>query len=348
MKRFVFLFLSLILTTFPELSRAQQISFSQTLILMGSRFEITAVANADSTAKHSVDIAIAEISRIERLISEWDSASQTSEINRQAGIRPVKVSWELFSLIRRSNKVSALTGGAFDITFASADRIWKFDGSMKNIPTEEEIQRSVARIGYEKIEINPEDTTIFLPERGMKIGFGGIGKGYAANMARTAMQNAGVTGGLVNAGGDLTCWGQSPTPGGWRVGIANPRSRSQLAAWMEINEMAVVTSGNYERFVILDGKRYAHIIHPKTGWPATGLQSVTIICPDAELADALATAVFVMGQSEGMALVNQLKGVECMMINDQDEIIKSDKLNMHFYQNPATSATETPELIIGQ
>ncbi|MEZ4774177.1 MAG: FAD:protein FMN transferase [Bacteroidia bacterium] len=328
-------------------SSGQTATFSRELILMGSRFEITAIANDDSTARESVDLAIEEISRIEDLISEWDSASQTSEINRQAGKQPVKVSQELFTLIRRSNKVSALTGGAFDITFASADRIWKFDGSMKTLPSKEEIARSVAKIDYQKIVVNPSDTSIFLSEAGMKMGFGGIGKGYAANQAKTIMQQRGATGGLVNAGGDLICWGKSPGPNGWRVGIANPKARNQLVAWMEINNMAVVTSGDYERYVILNGKKYAHIINPKTGWPVSGLQSVTIICADAELADALATAVFVMGEKEGMALINQLKGVECMMINDKDEILKSESLKMYFYHEQPQSG-ETPQLIIGQ
>ncbi|MDX2247714.1 MAG: FAD:protein FMN transferase [Bacteroidia bacterium] len=338
----------LILTLLLSLKlTAQPVSFSRELILMGSRFELTAMAPTDLTARKAVENAIREIRRIEALISEWDSLSQVSEINRRAGIHPVKVDYELFSLIRRSNKVSALSGGAFDISFASSDRIWKFDGSMKNLPTEEQIRNSVARIGYQKIILNETDTTVFLPEKGMRIGFGAIGKGYAANRGKAIMRETGATGGLVNAGGDLICWGDSPSPEGWRVGIANPQSRNDLIAWMAINEMAVVTSGDYERFVILEGKRYAHIINPKTGWPVSGLQSVTILCADAELADALATAVFVMGEKEGMALVNQLKGVECMIINDKNEILKSKDLKINFYEEKPV-IEKAPSLIIGQ
>lgn len=347
MKLYCLLFLVFFSFGWNVETQGQASVFSRELLLMGSRFEITAMAQDDPTARECVEAAIAEITRIEDLISEWDSASQTSEVNRQSGKRPVKVDIELLNLIRRSNKVSGLTGGAFDISFASADRIWKFDGSMKTLPSEEEISKSVARIDYRKIIVNPEDTTVYLPETGMKIGFGAIGKGYAANQAKIVMQQHGATGGLVNAGGDLICWGKSPGPNGWRVGIANPKARNQLVAWMEINNMAVVTSGDYERFVILNGKKYAHIINPKTGWPVSGLQSVTIICADAELADALATAVFVMGEKEGLALINQLKGVECMMINEHDEIIKSESLQMYFYQQPPKTG-DTPALIIGQ
>ncbi|MCB0843981.1 MAG: FAD:protein FMN transferase [Bacteroidetes bacterium] len=315
---------------------------------MGSRFEIRAIATDDSVAKTAVIQAIEEIKRIESLISSWDPHSQTSEINRMAGVRPVKVSNELFQLISRSLKVSQLTGGAFDISYASADRIWKFDGSMTALPSEEEVAQSVARIGYQKIILNPADTSVYLKEEGMKIGFGAIGKGYAATRAKEIMNQAGATGGLVNAGGDLTCWGESPHPQGWKIGIANPRNRDQLISWISVNDLAVVTSGDYEKFFFLEGKKYAHIIHPKTGYPVQGLQSVSIFCANAELADALATAVFVMGEKEGLALINQLNGIECLIINDKDEMIHSDNLSLNPYSEKKEGNSSPHQLIIGK
>ena len=152
---------------------------------------------------------------------------------------------------------------------------------------------------------------------------------------------------LVNAGGDLTCWGKSPDPEGWKIGIANPKARETLISWVYVKDQAIITSGDYEKFFMLHGQKYAHIIHPKTGYPAQGLQSVSIFCANTELADALATAVFVMGEEEGLALINQLNGIECLMINDLDEIIHSDNLKMNYYQDQVTK-NENSELIIGK
>jgi thiamine biosynthesis lipoprotein len=347
MYKYLFIIPCFIILTLSSL-QAQTDSYARVLNLMGSRFEVKALAENQAVAQQAVEKAITEITRIEALISSWDSTSQTSLINRNAGIRPVKINLELFELIQRSFKVSQLTGGAFDISYASADRIWKFDGSMTALPSEEAIAQSVARIGYQKIILNQADTTVFLPQKGMKIGFGAIGKGYAANQAQTIMQENGAIGGLVNAGGDLTCWGQSPDPKGWKIGIANPKNRERLRSWIYINEMAVVTSGDYEKFFIVEGQKYAHIIHPGTGYPAQGLQSVSIFCPNAELADALATAVFVMGEKEGMNLINQLNGIECLMINQSDEIIHSKNLSLNHYSNEQTHNQTPHQLIIGK
>lgn len=324
---------------------AQPNSHAEVLKLMGTRFEITAVGANDSIARQAVQSGIAEIKRIESLISSWDSTSETSLINRNAGKGPVRVSYELAYLISRSRKVSALTGGAFDISYGSMDRVWRFDGSMTELPSPEEISASVEKVGFEKVIVDLKDTTVFLRDEGMKIGFGAIGKGYAANRAREIMKAVGATGGLVNAGGDLICWGESPRNRPWRVGIADPRSKQDIIAWVDISEMAVVTSGNYERFIMVNGEKYSHIIHPKTGWPVKGLQSVTVICPDAELADALATAVFVMGKEEGLSLINQLKGVECLLIDDKGEIYTSGDLRLNYL---AENNEEVPELKIGE
>ncbi len=332
---------------FSSAAEAQELRYAKSLGLMGSVFELTAVSPNDSLNRAAVRAGIKEIQRIEALISSWDPRSQTSEINRQAGRQPVKVDRELYELIARCQKVSQLTGGAFDISFASVDRIWKFDGSMQAVPEDSVIAASVRHIDYQRILLSPTDTTVFLPETGMKIGFGGIGKGYAANRARAVMQAMGIASGLVNAGGDLTCWGSPPQKEAWRIGVADPKARNQILAWLSLQDMAVVTSGDYERFAMIEGKRYAHIIDPHTGWPVSGLKSVTIICPDAELADALATSVFVMGQEKGLDLINRLKDIEAVLINDADEILTSDQIALQFVQDSG-NAPSTYELKIGQ
>ena len=301
------------------------------LKLMGVRFELAAIASDSLKARQAVDTAIAEITRIEKLISSWDPQSQTSAINQMAGLQPVKVSEELFALIRRSLKISRLTRGAFDISFASLDKVWRFDGSMTALPSVEEVKASVAKVGYENILLNEQDTTVFLKVEGMKIGFGAIGKGYAANRAKAVMVSMGIENGLVNAGGDLLCWGSQENGEPWQVGIADPSDKTKIFSWLPVHDMAVVTSGNYEKFALIEGQRYAHIIDPRTGYPVQGITSVTIVCPDAELADGLATAVFVLGEKEGLHLINQLKGIECLMVNDQNELIHSENLELNLY-----------------
>ena len=302
------------------------------LKLMGSRFEITAVADNDTIAWQAINAGIAEIQRIEKIISSWDPDSQTSEVNRQSGVQPIVVDQELYDLIYRAKKVSNLTQGAFDISYASMDKIWYFDGSMKKMPQPEKVATARSKINWQNIILDPEQRTVFLKEKGMKIGFGAIGKGYAANQAKAIMEKIeGVHGGVVNASGDLITWGKSHQPEGWTIKIADPKNMDNVLGWLPLKNMAIVTSGDYERFVEFDGKRYAHIIDPRTGYPTSGIKSVTIACPDAELADALATSVFVLGKEKGLELINQLNGVECLIITDEDDLLTSRQLQLNYY-----------------
>ncbi len=296
---------------------------------MGSRFEITVVAEDETQANAYIGMAVAEISRIEKLISSWDPNSQTSEINRNAGVKPIMVSEELFALINRCQGLSKLTDGAFDITFASVDKIWKFDGSMTVMPSEEEITNSVQRIGFEKIVLNEAETSVYLPETGMKIGFGAIGKGYAADKAKALLQERGVKAGIINASGDMNTWGKQPSGDDWKVAITNPMDKNKAFALLPIYDSAVVTSGNYEKYVMIDGERYSHIIDPRTGYPAKGIVSATIFAPKAELADALATATFVMGIEAGIDRINQLPDIECILIDDTGAIHTSRNITLN-------------------
>lgn len=319
--------------------RAEKDAYKQVTKLMGVRFELTAVSDNEELARKSINDAIKEIKRIEALISSWDPNSETSLINRNAGIKPVKVSNELFELIVRSNKVSALTNGVFDISFASVDKIWKFDGSQTTIPSKGSIAESVSKINYQNIILDKEKHTVFLKDKGMKIGFGAIGKGYAANKAKAKMLALGIADGVVNAGGDLITWGKMETGGDWSIGIANPKEKEEVMGWLIINDLSVVTSGNYEKFFIADGKKYSHIINPTTGYPASGTRSVTIICKDAELSDALATSVFILGAKKGIALIDQLKNIECLVVTEQNQLQTSKGLKLNYYKENASSAS---------
>ena len=209
--RIVFFFLFIYNFSFGE----KLTSVSKEVKLMGSSFTFTAVSEDIEQAEKVIELSIDEVTRIEALISSWNDQSETSRINKNAGITAVPVSKELFQLIERSIKISKLTNGYFDISFASIDKVWNMqEYKKKELPSEEEIKNSVAQIDYKKIILNAENQTVFLSEKGMKIGFGAIGKGYAANKAKAIMIELGIESGVVNAGGDLISWGSKP---GWRT-----------------------------------------------------------------------------------------------------------------------------------
>lgn len=309
-------------------SNAQEV-FHKTTKLMGSRFDLTVVAKDSTDGKKYIETAIEEITRIEKLISSWDTNSQTSEINRNAGIKPVNVDKELFDLIERATAISKLTDGAFDISYASMDRIWKFDGSMTKMPSKEEITASVEKVGYQNIVLDKENYTVFLKLKGMKIGFGAIGKGYAADKVKQLLISKGVSSGIINASGDMNTWGKQPNGEDWTVAITNPMNKNKAFALLPLKQGAVVTSGDYEKFVMFDGVRYAHIINPKTGYPSKGIISVTVFAPAAELADALATSIFIMGKDVGLDRINQIPNVECIIIDTEGNIHQSQNIKIN-------------------
>ena len=311
-----------------SLSTFAQENFKRTLILMGSRFDITVVASNEKEGNKYIDSAIFEIARIEKLISSWDVNSETSLINKLSGIKPIKVDKELFDLIERSIAISTLTNGAFDISYASMDRIWKYDGTMREMPSEEKISSSIKKVGYQNIIIDKEAQTVFLKLKGMKIGFGAIGKGYAADKAKALLIEKGVKAGIINASGDLNAWGKQANGRDWMVAITNPLNKNKVFSWLPINDSAIVTSGNYEKFISFNGIRYSHIIDPRTGYPSTGIISTSIMTSNAELADAISTSVFVMGVETGLDFINQLKGVDCIIIDEQNKIHTSNNIKL--------------------
>lgn len=318
------------LLIFSCLAKGQQDQKHQkTLLLMGSRFEISAIHQDAQLAWDGINAAIAEITRIEKLISSWDPNSQTSLINKNAGVKPVKVDAELFLLIQRAVQISNITDGAFDISYASMDRIWKFDGSMKSMPASDLIRDASSKIGYQNIQLDPGRREVLLKKKGMKIGFGAIGKGYAAQKAKEKMVAIGIKNGVVNASGDLVAWGKESTGESFKVGIADPANKNKVLMRLNVDNASVVTSGDYEKFVMFDDVRYAHIIDPRTGYPTTGVKSVSVICANPELADALSTSVFVLGVKQGLSLINQLEGVECLIITDKDEVKVSNRLEFN-------------------
>lgn len=310
-------------TLILSISGHSQILRKRTTLLMGGRFDISIIANDSLAAEQNINEVIAEISRIENLISDWKPDSQVSEVNQNAGVKPVKVDREVFELTQRAIKLSQLTKGAFDISFAAMDRIWKFDGSMTEMPSAEAIKKSVEKVGYKNIILDSVQSTIFLKVKGMKIGFGALGEGYATDRCRDIMLAKGIKSGIVNASGDMTTWGKQISGKDWNIGITNPFHPDDVFAVVPLNGGAVTTSGNYEKFVEFNGKRYSHIINPATGYPATGLCSVTVFGPKAEVANGFSTSLMVMGKKAGMDFINKYADYSCIMITDDGKIIKS-------------------------
>jgi len=302
------------------------------LSMLGSPLEITVVAKDTIQGNQYIDLAITEVKRIEYLISDWIPSTQISQVNKNAGSKPVKVDKEVFDLVGRAIKVSQITSGAFDISYASMDKIWKFDGSMKAMPTEEAIKKSVSKIGYKNIILDSKEQTIFLKNEGMKLGLGGIGQGYIADKVKELLLSKGCTSGIVNVSGDINAWGRQQDGNPWTVGIVNPLNKNKVFATFPLEDSAVETSGNYEKYVIFNGIRYSHIIDPRTGYPAQGVVSVSVFAKQTEIADALATGIFVMGVEVGIDLVNQLKGIECIMVDDKGKIHSSKGIDIKKFQ----------------
>lgn len=316
---------------FLAFSSFAQIIHKRKLSMLGSPFEMTVVAKDTTEANVYIDLAVQEVKRIENEISDWIPTTPISEVSRNAGIKPVKVPVEVFELVERAIKVSEITSGAFDISYASMDKIWKFDGSMKEMPTPEAIKKSVEKIGYKNIILDKNEHTIFLKKEGMKLGLGGIGQGYIADKINILLLSKGCNSGLVNISGDIFAWGTQPNGKPWTVGIVNPMNKNKVFATFPLENSAVETSGSYEKYVVFDGKRYSHIIDPRTGYPAMGVVSVSVFAKKTEIADALATGIFVLGVDVGLDLVNQLKGIECIIVDDKGKIFASKGIDIKKY-----------------
>lgn len=298
-------------------------TLKQARFLMGTRVEITAQGADAKRLNRAVNKAFAEIKRIEEMMSEWEKGSELSRINRNAGKKAIKVSPEMLEIITQSIKFSQISRGAFDISWAALDKLWDFDREEPVIPQKEKVAEALKLIDYHKIAVDREGSTVFLQEKGMRIGLGGIAKGYAVDRAIEILQQEGVQDALINAGGDLRVIGKKDGQP-WRVGVQDPREKGNLLGVLEITDTSFASSGDYEKYFIKDGIRYHHLLNPKTGIPAQGCRSVTIICASALQADALSTAVFVLGSGAGLKLIEKLPGVETLIIDQEGRLIMSE------------------------
>jgi thiamine biosynthesis lipoprotein len=316
-------FLLFCLLFFP-IGAFAQVQETKTVNLMGSVFQITLVDKDSVSAHQNIQKVIVEIERIENLISEWRPETQISQVNQNAGIKPVKVDKEVFEITKKAIYFSKITKGAFDISIVAMDKIWKFDGSMEQLPARKNIRKSIEKVNYKNINLDSINSTIFLSKKGMKIGFGSIGKGYAADKGRQLMQSLGIKGGIINAAGDIATWGTQLNGKPWKIGVNNPFETGETIEVLEFStNKAVTTSGNYEKYVEFKGKRYSHIINPKTGIPSTGLTSVTIIGENAEMCNGFSTSVMVLGLKKGLKLMKKHPEYNYIILTTEEKVIKN-------------------------
>lgn len=321
----LFSILFLLLATY---SQAQQV-FSFKTSLIGSPFELTVVAKDSTEAQMYYNASVSEVKRIEWLISEWKPETEISKVNAAAGKHPVQVSKEVFDLVERSIKISKISEGTFDITFASMEKLWQFDKKEHaSLPSPEIVSNNVKNVGYPFIQMDKKNQMIYITNPKTKIGLGGIGQGYIADKISEKLKGMGCTSAIVNVSGDLYAWGKKPDQKPWQVAITNPKNTKQIIGYFPLENSAVETSGNYEKYFTHQQKRYAHIIDPRTGYPVQDIVSVSVFAKTTELSDALATAVFVLGVTDGLALLNQLEGIEGIIIDDQGKIYTSNHIKI--------------------
>jgi thiamine biosynthesis lipoprotein len=299
--------------------------FRRSVRLMGDRFEISVVGSNPGWADDRIDDAIAEINRVEKLLSTFSDESSINEINRNAGIKPIKTDAEIFRLINRSVQISGLTHGAFDISYCTPE---KESPETKDTPNKNTSKKTVSRMGYQNVLLDAKEQTVFLKEKGMRIGFGANCKGYAADRAKYILQMNGVSSGVINAGGDLLAWGAQPDNEPWTVATADTSQKSKPFANVNISNMALATSINAEQYTASISEKKIGTVNSKKGFAVSGIKSVSIISPSAELADSMATPVMSIGVNAGLYLINQLNQMACIIVDDHERLYTSRDINI--------------------
>lgn len=296
---------------------------SEERALMGTQVIVKAVGSDRKQLDAAMKAAFDEVWRLERMMSNFMPESELSLINRQAGKSPARVSRELFDVIKRAVSFSELTGGTFDVSFASVGKLWNFRTGV--LPDPAAVKAQLPFVNYRKIQLNEEESSVFLPFPQMEIGLGGIGKGYAMDRAMAVLVAHGIDNAIVMAGGDTLVKGKKGTEL-WRIGLRDPDKKDGILAVLPLEDQAISTSGDYERFFIKDGVRYHHILDPATGYPAMKCRSVTILAQDATTSDALTKAVFILGPERGLALIEKMENVESIVIDQHGTMYLSSGL----------------------
>jgi thiamine biosynthesis lipoprotein len=294
-------------------------------ILMGTLVEISVIGDDEEKAEEAIHDAFDEMKRVETLMSGRIPGNDVSRINESAGLKPAKVSVEVLKVTQRANEISRASRGGFDISIGTLLELWGFEGNGGRLPGEDEVGRALHSVDYRAIHVDETAGTVELKRKGMRIDLGGIAKGYAVDGAFELLTSRGYRNMIVNAGGDMRVGGKKIN-GPWVIGVQDPRDRSRMLATLDAEDISIATSGDYERYFELGGIRYHHLLNPFTGFPARQCRSVTILTKDALSADALATAVFVMGPQDGLRFIEAMEGVEGLIVSADGEIVVSEGL----------------------
>ena len=325
----VIIFASLVVATyFFAATRRQVEADSGYRLVMGTFAHIIAVAPNSHTADKCIKAALQQLRNIEALMSYHRDDSELANVNRNAYKEPVKVSSQTFEVLQKAIEFSKLSEGAFDVTVGPLVDLWRQAAEANTVPSDDKLTEARSKVGYEKVILDADNMTVQFTVEGMKLDLGGIAKGYAIDKAVEAMANYGATAGLVDVGGNIRCFGKPKTRPHWRIGLQDPNENfgfrisdfgspadaGEPLLILKFNDAAVATSGHYRRFAQIQGKKYSHIIDTETGFSSDKLASVTIIAEDATTADALSTAVIVMGAEKGLALIKQLPETDAILI----------------------------------
>ena len=288
--------------------------------LMGSLFELIVGHENEKEARFFLDIGVREIERIENKLSEFREHTFTTLLNTNAGVKPVQTDNEVYGLLERCQRISALTRGAFDITVGPLKKLYRFRNSEFSLPSKSSVDEALGKTGYQYLRLDPTDRSAYLSKRHMSVSFAAVGKGYAADCVKKLWIEKGLASGVISASGDLTTIGCKPDGSPWKIGIADPDNTQDMLVYIPVHNASVATSGDYEQYFMHKGIRYSHTINPVSGMPVTGIKSVSIVSPSAELSDALATAVYVMGVKTGLDFIGQLPATHCLIIDDHDQM----------------------------
>ncbi|WP_165614843.1 FAD:protein FMN transferase [Flagellimonas flava] len=293
---------------------------------MGCSFELGVVMASEREANILLDEGVGEIQRIEALLSEFQEDSTISKINENSGGNPIAAEPEVLALLERSIKISKLSKGYFDITMGPLKKLYQFKNQTFKFPEKKTISRTLRKIGYHFLRLDTGNGTAQLYQKDMRISLAAIGKGYAADAVRKKWKKHNLVGGYIDASGDLTAFGKDENDEVWKIGISNPDDRNQSLFYVPLQDAAVATSGDYEQYFMHNGVRYSHNINPKTGLPVSGVKSVSVFSPSAELSDALATAVYAMGLEKGISFLNQLPQTHGIVINAENKVFFTKQL----------------------
>lgn len=321
-----FRFIALLLLLISGCTREQVVQKTETI--MGTEVTVTVVAPSATTGGAAVDAALAEVKRIDAMMSLYKDASELTKVNHEAGKRPVTVSPEIIEVADLAKWVSERSGGAFDATIGPLVVLWQMKLQEGATPTSGEIAGVRKKVGYQKLVINKDASTIFLTQPGMIMDFGGIAKGYAADRAAAVLRQRGINNALVAIAGDIRAMGRRADGTPWRIGVQHPREHDKTLTVLELSDQSISTSGDYERFTILKNKRYHHILDPRTGRPAEGLESVTIVGGRGAVIDPFTTALFILGAEKGKKTAEDL-GFEAIFVDDRGKVTATRGIKLH-------------------